>query len=279
MSDSLLLNIVRGIGKKFNNSFGNPYRPLGIGWFTMRLLKNAAVDKPKTIGFLDKSISFIKNEDFLHSLREIFIDHIYRQPAAANALILDCGANIGLSVIYLKKLFPDATIIAFEPDSLNFSLLQQNMAHFGFRNVELRQEAIYSENTWLDFSSSGDLGSRIEQGSGGGQVKGVRLKDLLNREITFLKLDIEGAEYKVLMDAGDAIRNVGRLFIEYHGSFAQNAELNEILQLITRNGFRYYIKEAAEVYKTPFKRKPGKMFDVQLNIFCFRDGDETSLAK
>jgi predicted O-methyltransferase YrrM len=41
-------------------------------------------------------------------------------------LILDCGANVGVSVLYFKRLYPDAEIIAFEPDEDVFAILKQN---------------------------------------------------------------------------------------------------------------------------------------------------------
>ncbi|MGH9480890.1 MAG: FkbM family methyltransferase, partial [Terriglobales bacterium] len=48
----------------------------------------------------------------------------------APPLILDLGANIGLAAIYLAKLFPQARILAVEPDRDNFALLQRNLAPF-----------------------------------------------------------------------------------------------------------------------------------------------------
>ena len=68
------------------------------------------------------------------------------------------------------------------------------------------------------------------------------------------------------------LSNVKNLFIEYHGTFHQYAELTKIFQIVTREGFSYYIKEALNIYKSPFlqTKDPKVPFDVQLNIFCFR---------
>ena len=66
---------------------------------------------------------------------------------------------------------------------------------------------------------------------------------------------------------------VKALFLEYHGMFDQVRELTEIFQLIQQAGFIYYIKEAAEIYKSPFMASAAVQrptYDVQLNIFCFR---------
>jgi FkbM family methyltransferase len=46
-----------------------------------------------------------------------------RQP-----LIVDCGANIGASVLWLATRYPKAHIVAIEPAPQNFALLQKNTA-------------------------------------------------------------------------------------------------------------------------------------------------------
>ena len=104
------------------------------------------------------------------------------------------------------------------------------------------------------------------------RVKAVRLKDYIERPVNFLKVDIEGAEYAVLTDLGEKLNQVHHLFVEYHGLFSQNEELNRLFRLFTENGFSYYIKEATPVLETPFmkNKNPQIPWDVQLNIFCFR---------
>ncbi|MFM6944272.1 MAG: FkbM family methyltransferase, partial [Bacteroidota bacterium] len=95
------------------------------------------------------------------------------------------------------------------------------------------------------------------------------LTGYLQEPVDFLKLDIEGAEFEVLKSIKDYLSNITNLFIEYHGAFTQTNELVEILGMIQKAGFYVYIKEACNVYPTPFliSSKHGQ-FDVQLNIFC-----------
>jgi hypothetical protein len=104
------------------------------------------------------------------------------------------------------------------------------------------------------------------------QVKAIRLKDYLNNKVDFLKIDIEGAEYRVLKDISEKLTNVENLFLEYHGNFNQNDELVEIFEIISKSGFQFYIKEAVSVFDHPFLHKKDLKipYDVQLNIFCFR---------
>ena len=241
--------------------------------FRYRKIKNLPADRPQTIYFLGNRLSFGSRIEFLHSLEEIFIGEIYKQEFdRPNPYVIDCGANIGLSVIYMKTLYPQAEIVAFEPDDANFRYLEKNVTSFGFTNVKIYKEAIWTANTYLNFQSEGSLASRIsEEGDRPIKVKATRLYDLLDRDVDFLKIDIEGAEYAVLKDIKDRLGLVKHIFLEYHGRFDQNTELEEMLNILTVNGFKFYFKQALDTYPVPFVRKNAASFDLQLNIFCFRD--------
>ncbi len=272
MGNNLAANIVKGINQRITRPFQNPYKKIGFSLFKVKLIKNLPAKKLQSITLFNKKITFFSREEFSSNLEEIFIEEIYKQQLPDNAVIIDCGANIGLSVIYLKMRFPQAVIVAYEPDDFNFKILQKNIESYGFKNIELRKEAVWIENTRLNFLNKGSLSSRItdDADKNGMEIIAIRLKDILKENIDFLKIDIEGAEYQVIKDIGPNLHFVKNIFIEYHGRFNQNTELNEILQIITENGFQYYIKEAINKYPTPFLRQPSPDYDVQLNIFCFR---------
>lgn len=267
-------NILHGIRGRLEKTFRNPYRVVNVDRFTLIRYKHLAPGKIRTHRLFGKEIAFLSSTELLHGFKEIFVDEIYKQELPAKPYIIDCGANIGLSVIYMKHLYPDAEILAFEPDEQNFNLLERNVRSFGFTDVVLKQEAVWVEDTILNFSSEGSMSSKIEtrDNAVGTAVKATRLKNYLNRKIDFLKIDIEGAEFEVLKDIRENLHFVNNLFLEYHGAFSQNAELTSLFSIITDSGFNFYIKEATEVYKSPFQRvkKPGMPYDVQLNIFCFR---------
>jgi FkbM family methyltransferase len=267
-------NIFKGIQMRWNKLFYNPYRKVNLSPIKKIYYKHLNPDKTRTHQLFGKELSFVSPTELLHGFKEIFVDEIYKQDLPPHPYIIDCGANIGLSVIYLKHQHPDAEILAFEPDDKNFGLLEKNVRSFNLDNVHLRKEAVWIEKTALQFAGEGSMSSRIGDASSQHtvQVDAVRLKDFLNRPVDFLKIDIEGAEYPVLMDIANELRYVNNLFLEYHGSFAQNNELAKLFSLLVENGFAYYIKEATSVYATPFiLNKPENIhYDVQLNIFCFR---------
>lgn len=268
---SLLQNISKGISKRVKDLTGNRYSKVNLNWLKIKYLKHLP---PGRLHYhkIDGCNFYFKNaQEFLYGLKEIFLEEIYNQPLPQNAYVIDCGAHIGLSVVYIKKICPSAEILAFEPDKSNFALLEKNIKSFELNNVELKQQAVYIQNAPLSFQQDGTMGSKLVQGTMEATVDGVRLKDFVNRKVDFLKLDIEGAEYAVLKDLGDQLSLVNNLFIEYHGTFSQSDELVEIFDLLRQNSFQFYIKEAAVNHAQPFIVQPAPSeYDVQLNIFCFR---------
>ncbi len=272
---SFLENIYQGIRLRLNKLFHNPYRELNVGPVKKIYYKHLNPGEPRIHRLFGKELHFINATELLHGLKEIFVEEIYKQELPAKPYIIDCGANIGLSVIYMKHRHPDAEILAFEPDEQNFLLLSKNVQSFGFENVHLKKEAVWIEDKILNFSAKGSTASKLidQSTTESVSVKAVRLKNLIDRKTDLLKIDIEGAEYQVVIDIQEKLKYVGHLFIEYHGNFNQNTELNEIFDVIVKNGFHYYIKEAAPVYDTPFSRplKNRYPYDIQLNIFCFRN--------
>ncbi len=271
---SLIKKVSLGLKGRIKQFFHNPYEYANLNWLRIIYLKHINNDKIHSHLLLNRKTFFYDGPGYLHGLKEIFVDKIYSQQLPKNSYIIDCGGHIGLSVIYLKSISPDATIVCFEPDHSNFELLQKNIISHNLKNIALKNEAVWFENTTLNFIQKGNMDSRISNEILPDTVKvqATKLKDYINKKVDFLKLDIEGAEYLVLKDIAENLHHVTNMFIEYHGSFSQNEELLEIFQIIVKSGFQFYIKEAAENYHQPFLPAQKKLdYDVQLNIFCFRD--------
>jgi FkbM family methyltransferase len=275
LSNSLLKNLKKGVVHRFQAKGSRSFSSLSISWLRLKYLKHLPRGKTYVQTLFGKPLLFNAPQELIHGLKEIFLEEIYKQTLPANARILDCGANIGLSIIYLKRICPTAKITAFEPDKANYELLARNIQTFQLKDVEIREEAIWNEDTTVEFSTHQGMASHIEQSARTGttSIKSIRLRNLLKEPIDFLKLDIEGAEYEVLMDCGEKLLNIQRIFIEYHGKFSMAQRLQEILDLLTKSGFQYYIKEAAPIFDTPFQRSEPieHPHQVQLNIFGFRD--------
>jgi FkbM family methyltransferase len=272
---SFLNNINKGIEQRIKKFRLNPYKSINLNWFKIKYYKHLPAGEVKIHKLFSKQLYFSDSVQLVSGLTEIFIEQLYNQELHNNEpYIIDCGANIGLSIIYVKEKFPNAKILAFEPDDTNYFLLSKNIASFEYKNVELRKQAVWIEDTVLNFSSDASMSSKISESSSNNSisVNAIRLKDFLKEPVDFLKIDIEGAEYSVLNDIAEQLHFVRNLFIEYHGTFNQNGELLEMLNIVKQQGFQFYIKEAASLFDFPFiqNKKSDIEYDIQLNIFCFR---------
>jgi FkbM family methyltransferase len=213
---------------------------------------------------------------FRHSYKEIFEEEVYKFPAATSSpLIIDCGSNIGLSLIYFCKNYPRARIISFEPDKNIFQTLKKNVSVFNFSNsIEFKNQAVWTENTSLRFFATGGMGGSVQTQSSESKevmnVEAVRLKELLTQKVDLLKIDIEGPEVMVIQDCMPVLNNVENIFVEYHCGKGEEQKLDHLLAMLSASGFRYYIRQAYENMRYPFIQKHGEFMDIQLNIFCFR---------
>lgn len=187
--------------------------------------------------------------------------------------VIDCGANIGLSLIYSGGMFRNAAIVAYEPDPAIYACLKNNMQSFGFGNVKLHEAAVWDENTEVDFQVEGAYSGRIPMPGDVGniiKVQAKRLRDFLDRKVDFLKIDIEGAECLVIQDCRDSLNNVMNIFIEYHSHEKEPQKLHELLRILYDSGFRYHIHEAWTSPQPFIRHRTLLGMDLQLNIFGFR---------
>ena len=273
LSIPFLQNLLKGIKYRLQRRGDKHLQGLSVGWLQQKYLKHLPGGKMRSIKLFGQLFFYEAPQELLHGLQEIFAEEVYRQTLSSNPTIIDCGANIGLSVLYFKRQFPAATIIAFEPDPQNYTLLQKNIESYKLQDIQCNQAAVWIENTTITFAAKKGMASGISltESENCIQVPAVRLKEYLNQKIDFLKIDIEGAEWEVLNDCASELKNVQHLFVEYHGIFKEQEKLTEILSLLQQAGFHYYIREAAPIFTHPFQQKNSTHpYDLQLNIFAFR---------
>jgi len=230
--------------------------------------------KQATIANLDDSPLRVPDAaSFLVMKQEIMEREMYRLPELPGPLrILDGGANIGLSVLFFKKLCPGSIITAFEPDPEIFRILKENVEAAGWKDIELVNKALWSSEADLPFMPDGaDAGRLLTQATAGSSsVPAVRLRNYLKGPIHLLKLDIEGAEEVVLRDSVDLLCNVQNIFVECHCFTGREQTLHNVLGILSRAGFRYYI-EPVNHKRHPFLPVPSHLgMDFQANVFAFR---------
>jgi FkbM family methyltransferase len=195
--------------------------------------------------------------------QEIFVESTYYFEAqATQPFIIDAGANIGMATLYFKKLYPDAQIVCFEPDPDNYALLKKNVETNGLAGIELHQAAVSDNEAPLVFFTSQN-GSPLKNSTIRARVQSpeqievpaVRLSQFLRQDADLLKLDVEGAEGRVLADliASGALARVKRLHLEYHHHIdGGRNDLSATLAQLEQGGFGYQLR--ADQHKWPVPR-------------------------
>lgn len=198
-------------------------------------------------------------------LKTIFEQKIYDfRTDKSSPLVIDGGAHLGLFSLYVKRKYPAARILAFEPDDRAFAHLQANLAVNRVEGVQSIQSGLYNQNTTLRFAGDGADGGAI-QSDGAQSIRVVKLSEYIKEEVDFLKLNIEGAELEVLEEIEPKLPMIRELCLEYHGFPNIGQRLHRILDLLDRNGFRYLIHDFD--HQTNPATKPPFSIDAKTRFF------------
>lgn len=227
---------------------------------------------PATIKAMNYQWQVHHGPTFLNQFESIFIDQIYQFKCdSKQPVIIDCGANMGTSVLYFKWLFPQAKLFAFEPDKAIFEILNHNVTNNHIKDVTLFNKAVWIDDQDMFFDRNNAQSGKLIIDASAIKVECVRLKDIIQnfKYIDFLKLDIEGAELPVLRDIASELKKVNHLFIEYHSAENQAQALSQLLLILEENGFRYFI--GGNHSQSPFLNKViEEGMDLTLDIFATR---------
>jgi FkbM family methyltransferase len=158
----------------------------------------------------------------LRALEEIFVDGEYDISLPHDPpVIVDLGANAGQASRFFRSRYPDARIIAVEPDPTTYRHLERNLAADG--NAVTRQVAVTAApgevrlRRFLDASWMTQVTDAQDDGTVA--VAGMTLDDVLTQEgvdrVGLLKVDIEGLEIDVLTTA-PALRRADTVIGELH---------------------------------------------------------------
>lgn len=166
-------------------------------------------------------------------LREVFVFGDYHfKTKTEHPFIVDCGANIGVSTLYFKKLYPTARILAIEPSKQNAETFRKNIELNNLTDVTFVEAAAGTENGTLSFyespkrPGSSTMIREVRDSKEGSPkhsfrevtVPTFRLSERLQEEVDFLKMDIEGGETVVLDEliTGNALQKIRTMVLEFH---------------------------------------------------------------
>jgi FkbM family methyltransferase len=185
---------------------------------------------------------FLSEDYCLRRLRRH--EEIYAWPASLqnvgkHPLILDLGANTGLASLYFAREFPQADVIALEPDPGNAATAVRNLRDRG--NVRIVQGGISSASGRANIINPGEGNwSYRTELSSDGSVAMYTVDDLISQfsrpdNVPFIiKIDIEGSEADLFSRNTDWIDRFPVLVIELHDwMLPKSANSGNFLQKIS----------------------------------------------
>lgn len=170
-----------------------------------------------------------KNTSDLDVFRQIFVQGDYNLPVKISPkLIIDAGANVGYSALYFNKKYPEAKIIAIEPEASNFEILKMNTRDI--KNIIPVHAGLWHKDGILEIIDAGfgkwgfmTVETKKDEKEIS-KIKTITIDRILKKygfdKIDLLKIDIEGAEKEIFTRNYDNwLNRVGVLVIELHDHF------------------------------------------------------------
>ncbi|TWU59981.1 31-O-demethyl-FK506 methyltransferase FkbM [Rubripirellula tenax] len=207
-------------------------------------------------------------------------------PRGERPFIVDCGANIGVSALEWKTRWPTADVLCFEPDPYAFKVLEKNCEFNDIPGLKCINAAVDDQDGpvvfYGDIKTAGDArGNSIDpawakrEGTTETTVPGVRLsKYLTDRDVSFLKLDIEGAEQRVLEEIADCLPRIEAIYVEVHETddSLQRNSVAAITRLLSDAGFTIEQEIRLDEHALPahLRRWQAEVGAVQTQLMCWR---------
>ncbi len=159
--------------------------------------------------------------------------------------IVDLGANVGFSLRYWHEAFPEAKILAVEPDADNLNTCRRNVEAGKFsKQVTLVQACVGSHRRQVRLGGAEEWAYQMIDGGAGQGVtlEVLPLSELLEtyapaETIDLLKCDIEGAERELFADCRSWISRVKAIVVELHPPYSSADFISDL----NRNGARFEV--------------------------------------
>jgi FkbM family methyltransferase len=225
---------------------------------------------------LGYQVRFCRFESLALLFDEIFLSQNYSFVSdRKDPFIIDCGSNIGMSILYFKIHYPDSEILAFEPEEHAFACLAANVERNGLRSVRINMKALWkNEEDVVLFTHPDKPGSLTasvirRRFTSGRPALATRLSAWIDKPVDLLKIDVEGAEGAILEDLVAAGKHslVKQMIIEFHHHIEPQVDsLSTMLQTLENGGFGYQIHGGAGL---PFR--PQQFQDIL--VYAYRKND------
>lgn len=194
--------------------------------------KQQEENRAKLLGF---DIQFFGYAQLLTLIEEIFIYQIYKFDSdKVDPCIIDCGSNIGVSILYFKLLFPKSKIYAFEPDPECFCKLEHNISVNLLENVNLFNLGLWDRTGEAILHKRGSvpgyLGMSLRVYDAADlelPVAVQKLSDFIDGDVELIKIDVEGCEREIIQDLiiNGKLAHVRQMLIEVHSMAVSESDL------------------------------------------------------
>jgi FkbM family methyltransferase len=156
-------------------------------------------------------------------------------------LFVDVGANIGLMSVFVANKFKNSEVVAFEAHPKTAEILRGNIELNDLSNIQIVQKALGAKagkvviyDNWQMNRGAASI-MYGDEGNEGYEVEMTTLDSVMNRKVSLVKIDVEGAELDVLKGMQDVIvRDKPTLIVEI--SKGRTNDENEIFSLISNSG-------------------------------------------
>jgi len=160
---------------------------------------------------------------FWLGLYEPYLQKLIATEVKRGGTFFDVGANVGFYTLLAASLLAPERVFAFEPVPENVHFLKRHLDLNKIKNVEVLEVAISDEVGMCSFrlEQTRAMG-RLDSG-GSFQVRATTLDHLLQQGLiappSYIKMDIEGAEYRALLGAKECLEKYRpKLFLATHGT-------------------------------------------------------------
>ena len=184
-------------------------------------------------------------------------------------VFVDVGGFDGFTTLEFIKRCPGyRRVYFFEPELKNMDIAKSRLSEY--ENIDFLQKGLSNKADTVRFSIGGS--SSVISEDGEVEIKVDALDNMIDDTISFIKMDIEGAEADAICTS-KKLNNIEKLFIEYHSFDGAEQLLGKILETLTANGFRYYIRTQFCSPRPLTEKKLYLGMDLQLNIFAKKENE------
>jgi len=236
-----------GVGRFFSeHGIGRTYPIKVIHEFAKKKLrKDFAVVQGNKMFLEEDALNLSVN-----GVYEKFLTEVVKKEIKEGDVVLDIGSHIGyFTLIFAKLVSKTGKVFAFEPAPSSFLLLKKNIEINGYKNVVLVNKAVSNRNgklrLFLNEKNKSD--NRIYNSNNGWksiEIESIKLDDYFKdykRKIDLIKIDVQGAEWRVVDGMRDLLRrnkNI-KLISEFWSSGLEKGGIKpfDYLDMLFKNGF------------------------------------------